>query len=133
MFRQCLIAFITLLTLVFSVPAHAGSKQLDRWENLGSKSVRLIGDRDSIHVNRGPYTKLRFSVHERAVEFQRVFVEFGNGDRVELAVRERIQAGGQTRVIDLPGQARHIKKIVFWYKTAPGSLDRAKVAVWARR
>ncbi|MBE9609541.1 hypothetical protein [Chitinilyticum piscinae] len=133
MFRKCLIACLTLLSLSLASVAEARNDNHGRWDNLGSKSVRLIGDRDSIHVNRGPYTKLRFSVHERAVEFQRVFVEFSNGDRIEVPVRDRIHAGGQTRAIDLPGHARHIKKIVFWYKTAPGSLERAKVSVWGRR
>lgn len=135
MFRYCFAIFSALALLVSGANANAKlhDKNIGRWEKLGSQSVRLIGDRDSIHVNRGPYTKLRFSVHERAVEFQRVFVVFKNGDRIEVPVRERIHAGGQTRVIDLPGRARHIEKITFWYKTAPGSLQRATVSVWGRR
>ncbi len=133
--RNIFTALVAVFVLLIGTTAHARNdgKSFGRWEQLGSKSVNLLGDRDSLHINRGPYTKLRFSVHQRAVEFQKVFVEFGNGDRIEVPVRERIHAGGQTREIDLPGRARHIKKIVFWYKTAPGSLERAKVTVWARR
>jgi hypothetical protein len=88
---------------------------------------------DVVSVFIGPYNKLRLSVHKRAVQFSRVFVEFRNGDRIEVPVRERIHAGGQSRVIDLPGRGRYIKKVILWYKTAPGTLERAQVAVWARR
>lgn len=133
MFRNFLAAVVAVFTLLAGTAAEARNDKIGRWENLGTKSVRLIGDRDSFHINKGPYTKIRFSVHERAVDFQKVFVEFGNGQRIEIPVRERIYAGGQTRVIDLPGHARNIKKIVFWYKTAPGSFERAKVSIWARR
>ncbi|MEF9942645.1 MAG: hypothetical protein RR101_01985 [Burkholderiaceae bacterium] len=135
MIRNLLAAFVAALVLLTGSLAHAryNDHSIGRWEKLGEKSVRLMGERDSLHVNKGPYTKLRFSVHDRAVNFQRVFVEFGNGERVEIEVRDRIHAGGQSRVIDLPGRARNIKKIIFWYKTAPGNLERAKVTVWARR
>lgn len=128
-----LIAAVMMLTLG-SVAQARNDNSIGRWDEIGSAKVSLGNERDSIRVNsRTPYSKLRFSVHDRAVEFDRVFVEFGSGQRVEVPVRQRIRAGGQTRVIDLPGKARYIKKIVFYYKTAPGSLKRAKVAVWARR
>ncbi|WP_047393104.1 hypothetical protein [Chitinibacter sp. ZOR0017] len=124
---------LSVCLLVFSGWAQARGEHGGNWEKLASKNVGILGDRDSIHVNRGPYNKLRLSVHKRAVQFSRVFVEFRNGDRIEVPVRERIHAGGQSRVIDLPGRGRYIKKVILWYKTAPGTLERAQVAVWARR
>lgn len=127
-------AAVLMLTLGSGVEARNDKQSIGRWDRLGTTSVRLINERDSIHVsNNTPYKKLKFSVHDRAVEFDRVFVEFGNGERVEVPVRQLIRAGGETREIDLPGRARYIKKIVFYYKTAPGSLERAKVVVWGRR
>jgi hypothetical protein len=47
-----------------------------------------------------------------------VVVRYGNGQTEELAVRDRIPAGGATRVIDLPGDRRVIESVDLWYGKA---------------
>jgi hypothetical protein len=53
-----------------------------------------------------------------AIRFDRVIVRYGNGSQEELAVRDLIPAGGQTRIIDLPGDRRIIRSVDLWYGKA---------------
>ena len=55
------------------------------------------------------------SVEGAAIEFDRVLVHYGNGDSVPVQLRAKIPAGGQTRVIDLPGKERIVESVEFWY------------------
>ena len=66
------------------------------------------------------------------VEFLNVQIHFRNGNSREIEVRQWIERGGATRIIDLPSQKRFIERIVFWYKTPPLARERATVQVWAR-
>jgi len=60
-------------------------------------------------------------------------VIFANGSDQELTLREHIQAGGETRVIDLPGEARVIQKVELRYRTRGGQGGRAIVKVFGRQ
>ena len=48
----------------------------------------------------------------------------------DIAVRKYIEAGGETRTLDLPGAARSIKKIEFVYRSRGRLPGRATVRVW---
>jgi hypothetical protein len=47
-----------------------------------------------------------------------VIVHFGNGGDMRVQMRSVIPDGGQTRIIDLPGDRRLIKSVEFWYAKA---------------
>jgi hypothetical protein len=88
-----------------------------RWELLGQTTVQGKKDFDSIKVGRaeGRFQSLQLRVTGGPVEFYRVVVHFGNGQKDELEVREKIPAGGQTRAIDLKGRDRVITSVDFFY------------------
>lgn len=121
--------FVITLLLATTVSVEASR---DRWVKLGENTVRLVGERDEIKVgaSEGRYKKLKLVVRESDVEFRDVTVVFANGNDFEVPLRDVIRAGGESRQIDLPGDARAIRKIKFKYKTASGTLKRAKVSVW---
>lgn len=110
-----------------------GGKPGRGWRLIGEKQARRSVDRDSVHVraNRA-YSAIRLRVFRAPVEFMNVQVHFRNGGQREVEVRQVIEKGGATRVIDLPGEKRFIEKIVFWYKTPALARERATVQVWAR-
>ena len=104
-----------------------------RWENLGRGYVNSRVDHDTIFVNtRGSFTALQLGIKGGAIEFQRVVVHFENGEDHQLDIRDRISDGGKTRVIDLPGDRRHIRSVEFWY-SKENWRARPLVNVWARR
>jgi hypothetical protein len=123
-------AVAALLVFVVTFSAWA-----DDWVLLGTRTVALSADRDVINVGSGEglFKALRLTVRDKGVQFERIVVEFRNGRTVETAFHEFVAAGVTTRAFNLPGRDRIIRKIVFYYTTRPGTLDRAVVEAWGLR
>ena len=104
------------------------------WEKLGESNADLTRDRDIItltHYNR--ITGIKFFVTDADLEIMDMKVFFGNGTSQDISVRSKIKAGGESRVIDLTGEARDIKRIEFVYKTEPNrTKNKAHVEVWGK-
>lgn len=113
--RGLVLMFVAVLVGGLGLGAQRGRG--DDWVMLGERTVTDRADHDTITVTaaRGSFTALRFSVHERAVDFQKVVVSFANGGDQNIELRNSIPAGGTTRVIDIDGGNRVIRKIDFWY------------------
>jgi len=126
------ISAVGLLVLLFGFSVTTNA-QPGVWQGLGSANVDGARDHDIIRVNaRGAFTALQLGIRRGDIEFQRVVVHFENGGEQELQVRDRIRAGGKTRVIDLNGNRRRIQSVEFWY----GKSDwrtRPRVSLWGRR
>src|SRR3954451_9713293 len=108
----------TLITLLigFTIAASAQPRH-GGWTILGEAHVDGAVDHDRIMVTgaRGEYRAIQLRVENAAVKFDRVVVHFGNVSAETLAIRHRINAGGETRAIDLPGARRVIESVEFWY------------------
>jgi hypothetical protein len=106
------ISFVLVLTLCTSLYAQRG-----RWTYLGNSHVDGATDHDSIKVGRsdGGFRAIQLRISGGAINFERVVVRYGNGAQEEIPVRARIPDGGQTRVIDLPGERRLIESVDLWY------------------
>lgn len=108
------------------------STALAGWRVLGSRTVDRQGDRDEIAVTatRGDFRGIKLGVTGAAIEFREVHVIYGNGQPDKLDVRQTIPPGGETRVVDLQGNGRVIRKIVFWYRTEGLGKQRAVVTAF---
>ena len=87
------------------------------WVFLGERAVTDRQDHDNISVTgqRGQFKSIKVAVKVRAVDFHKVVVHFANGADFEVELRTTIPAGGESRVIDLPGDRRTIRSVDFWY------------------
>lgn len=103
------------------------------WEKLGERMVTGKADRDVIHVGArdGTFKRIRLSVEHSALEMYDVEVHFGNGETFSPNTRLVFGKNTNSRVIDLPGAARVIKKVVFKYGNLPGG-GRAQIELWAK-
>jgi hypothetical protein len=121
---------VALLTAV--VPAL--NAQRERWERLGAARVDGKMDHDSISVGvrDGRFRAIQLRVRGGAVEFMRVVVHYNNGEREEVAVRERVPDGGTTQAIDLRGNQRYIRSVELWYSRG-GWRNRPEVQLFGRR
>lgn len=121
------------LFLISCMPVHS----MGRWEKLGERTVNYRQDNDVINCShKGTFKSLKLGVKGAPVDFDNITVEFLNGSKQEINVRQYIKAGGETRLIDLRGNNRIIKRITLQYKTLkPGfhHNKKARVEVWGRK
>ncbi len=126
---------LLLLGLSIALPTFAALKPLPpKWELLGMRKVNFAVDRDEILVTRaeGVFTALQIKVKGAPIDLSRIIVHYGNGDQQEFETRTLIPAGGATRVLDLPGNKRVIRKVVFVYDTKNRAAHSATVELWGR-
>jgi hypothetical protein len=124
------------IALALTFVAFAGATFADcDWEKLGERAVDHRAEHDQIVVTRteGTFKSVQLRVKGAPVEIDNVKVTFGNGHTQDLNVRDKIQAGGSTRSIDLQGDVneRVIRRVDFDYRTA-SSGDKAVVELWAQ-
>ncbi len=129
--KLLMLCAMTLFTLSFTTENNAFKGP---WEMLGMRKVNYSLDRDEIIVTRaeGIFTALKVKVKKAPINMQKLVVTFGNGEVEELELRNNFAAGSESRVIDLPGNKRVIKKIVFWYDTKNIANRKGIVEVWGR-
>lgn len=102
-----------------------------RWDKLGERWVEGRTDRDVIHVGRsdGRFRRIQLVVEHSAVEIYDVVVVFGDGSQFSPGTRMTFGPNSTTRVIDLPGGARAIRRVELRYGNLPGG-GRAQVELW---
>lgn len=110
------------------------SSTAQKWERLGSRVVNFGLDKDVIPVgaHEGNFTKLRVVVKGGAINMHRMTVHYMNGEVEKIALKHNFSKKSATRLIDLNGHKRKIKKIVFFYDTKNLARKRATVSVFGR-
>lgn len=134
--KAVMAAMMVMALVTGAVALQAQRGRGEDWVLLGERIVTDRADHDTIEVSasRGAFTALKFEVRGHAVDFRKVTIKFGNGDDQNVELRDSIPAGGATRVIDIPGSERIIRKIDFWYDAKTfGRGGRATVRALGRR
>lgn len=111
---------ITVLFLLLCVTGMAGAANAPgRWELLGQREVDFRNDHDQIDVGRreGRFQQLQLRVKNAPIEISNMVITFENDQTFKPTLRQRFAEGSGTRVIDLPGERRAIKRIDFRYKS----------------
>ncbi len=105
------------------------------WKLLGKREVTFKVDKDVIPVgaDQGTFKKIKLTVEKSGIRFFDMKIHFANGDIKDVKLRTVIPAGGETREIDLPGEKRNIKKVVFWYESTLKNPKRAIVRLYGKR
>lgn len=110
------------------------SNGFQQWNLIGEKKVSFLADRDVIHVKGNDnYSQIKLKVKDGPVHILDMDVHFENGDRFDVAIKQKFANGGESRVIDLPGGSHSIKKIEFWYETRSFAKGRGRVQAWGKR
>ncbi len=113
-------------------PAEAHAMH-DGYSYLGERFVNGGADHDVIHVGRadGKFASLMIVVENAPVEIDNMVVTFGNGERFEPRTKLVFGPDSTSRMIDLPGTLRVIRRVDFRYGNLPGG-GQAKVELWGR-
>ena len=132
--RALKLFFIAIPFLQMSFVGTKEISQQNRWRFIADKNVHFGVDRDVIHVTGNDnYRQLKLKITNAPLKMLDMKVHFDNGDVFDVSLRSQIRQGGESRVIDLPGGSRSIRRIEFWYSTAGVLKGTARVAVWGRR
>ncbi len=123
-----------MICLFLGAAALAQAGPLRGWRLLGQMTVTDSLDHDTLPVTgaRGDFKNLRLKVLDRAVEFRSMKIHFANGEVQDIELRDKIPAGGQSRVIDVSGGDRVIRQIEFWYDAQSLGGKRARVRVYGQ-
>jgi hypothetical protein len=106
----------------------------DDWQLLGRSQVSFATEKDVIEVGarEGLFNAIRIEVQDGDLEMYNIRVVFGNGTDWSPETRISFREGSRSRVIDLPGEARIIRRIEFWYRSRLRR-GQATVAVFGRQ
>ena len=129
--------FCLALSFAFTPAAQAEEIRMQpaKWDKLGTRKVNRSLDKDEIIVTGrdGLFSKVKLGVKRSGINMHKMVIHFRNGDKQNVQLRNNIPAGGSTRVIDLKGGKRVIKKVVFWYDTKGIINNKAVIELWGRR
>ena len=124
-------------TLSFSADAKTAAKfqSQKEWVKLGSRVVNMTADHDEILVTAkdGVFTKVRLKIMKAPIHLKNINIIFGNGENKNVKFDKKFPAGSVTRVIDLKGNKRIIKKVKLNFKSVPVGKGKAVVTLMGRR
>ena len=132
-FTMILFILAAFVLISFNKPERT-MKSTGDWFFLGDKNVGFGVDHDVIHFGnwKDDVRQIKLKITDGPLKMYNMKVYFDNGSVQEVALRNRFAQGSESRVIDMDGGLRHLKKIEFWYETKGFLRGRARVAVWGR-
>ncbi|MCC6465833.1 MAG: hypothetical protein IT463_10875 [Planctomycetes bacterium] len=94
-------------------------KRFPNYEHIGARKVDFVADHDEIEVTakEGRFTSVMIEVEDADLTLWDIKFVFGNDDVYKPDTRFEFKEGTRSRQIDLPGEARVIRKVEFWYKS----------------
>ncbi len=102
------------------------------WELLGLRTVTRGVDHDTIRVvGNDRHKQFRMCVRFAGVQVRDIDIRFANGGHQDVAVRRFFAPGTCTRVVDLKGNRRNIRRIDVTYRRI-NSNRFPIVTFWAR-
>ena len=132
---KTIISGLTLVTLILLTACMAGAAQSPgRWELLGQREVDFKADHDQIDVGRseGRFKQLQLGPRMRPSKSLIWSVTFGNDTTFTPKLRHKFTEKSASRIIDLPGERRTIKRIDFNYKSINRREGKGTVEVLGR-
>ncbi len=122
--------FLLAATLSLGLSSYTTSNHSNvGWEHLGSRKVNFGLEKDVIMVTaaEGRFSKLKLKVTGGSLNLHKMTVTYGNGSKDDITLKHSFNRGSTTRIIDLKGNRRVIKKVAFWYDTKNRSRKRARM------
>jgi hypothetical protein len=105
------------------------------WHKISERTVDFKTDKDEIAViGADKFKSLKFKVTDGAIDLQSLEVYYSEGDVEKIPVMTPVAEGKESKVIDLKGSERELKKVVFVYRTLKGTTkDKAHVELWGMK
>jgi hypothetical protein len=133
-FYSAAIAAVFSLTTSFTTTKTSNANKPGDWFFLEDKKVGFGVDHDVIHFGnwKDDVNKIKLKITDGPLKMYNMKIHFDNGTTQDVSMRLRFAQGSESRVIDLDGGLRHLKKIEFWYETKGFLRGKSRVAVWGK-
>lgn len=121
--------------LVVGLTSFTAPETISDWEQLGVRKVDFKIDRDVIKVGvaDGKFKRLKLVVTQGDLNMRSMNVHYANGAVDKIPLRFNFNRRSTSKVIDLKGNNRIIKKVVFVYDTDNRERRRARVTLYGKR
>lgn len=102
------------------------------WHKIAETVVSFDKEKDEVMVvGADRFAKLKFKVTDAPINLVSLEVYYEDDTKQDVAVNFPIKVNGESKVIDIKGGEKSLKKIVFVYKTEANSKDKkAHVEIW---
>ncbi|MCC6575553.1 MAG: hypothetical protein IT462_17375 [Planctomycetes bacterium] len=123
---------------LFGKPGKGGTEiagdKFPGYELIGKRDIPLDIDHDMIDVDKkdGTFTSIIIEVESSDLEMYNIKVTFGNDEKFSPDVRHEFKENSRSRQIDLPGEARYLKLVEFWYKSKRDFKGKSTVKLWGK-
>jgi len=99
---------------------------------LGNREVNFGVDRDTILIPRsiGPLHQLIVVARMNPVEVYNIRVIFESGASEDYNLREKLFTTRDRLIVDLPGNSRMVREVIFRYRKLNNAARRAVVELW---
>ncbi len=131
-FNLILLALVGSITAVPAQTPAIITSDKTGWHKIAETTVDFKKEKDEVSVLLADrFASIQFKVIDAPIELVSLEVYYESGDKQEIPVNYSIKAKGSSKIIDLNGGERNLKKIAFVYKTIPNSKDlKAHVEIW---
>ena len=95
------------------------AKAIGRFREPGADKLKLMAETKKVVLQNAP------------IDLREIVIYYAGGDSQKVDINSTIKPEGYSRVIDLDGRERNLKKIAFVYKTVSNNNDKkARLQVW---
>jgi Protein of unknown function (DUF2541) len=129
-----ILSFLFIALFTSTTVFAQGTARPDKWSLLGSRTVKHGLDKDEIMVtaSEGVFDAVQIRVKRSGINMHKCVVHFGDGSTQDVDMKQDFKQGSESRLINLEGTNRVIRKVVFWYDTKNYRRSRALVELWGK-
>lgn len=133
-----LISILILLSLSVTLIGFQTKQTLtthaDSWEKLGETKINQTEANDEFNFPpNGPVlSAIKIKSKKGGINLLRCVIYFSNGEKKSIELRNDIQPGGESRVINLSGNHSPISKFAFWYGSPQSGDQKAELEIWGK-
>ncbi|MGL6268824.1 MAG: hypothetical protein ACRC2O_12910 [Chitinophagaceae bacterium] len=136
--------FIPLMSIIFLLsiavallgfrPMNPSKFPSENWEKLGEAKINQSEENDEFSFpSNGPIlTAIKIKSKKGGINLHRCIIHFANGEKKSIELRNDIHSGGESRVINLPGNQSAITRFLFWYGIPQSGDQKAELEIWGK-